>query len=159
MTVRPADHSSANGLLGVILLTSVKATLLADPDSGRDGIGVRLLGVAVLGEALSGGIASKAVLGVSVLMVGVRSVVGVRLLVVVTELGVGGSGVAYVRVTVGVCERLLIVRVVVAEGVSVELRPDIISPLVMNGLGCSDISLAPGRMNDVSKLISGCSCT
>ena len=91
------------------------------------------------------------------------SSVTLRLLAVVTELGVGGSGVAYVRVWVGpatpfcVTVRLLIVPVEVDDGVAVELiaDADASNAFVMKGLDCFDrSSLIPRCMIDVSMLTS-----
>ena len=77
--------------------------------------------------------------------------VELKLLAVRTELGdsVDASGVL-------VAEMLLVLATVVEDGVAVELSPGSSIPFGRKGLGvCSVIiSLAPGRMKDVSKLTS-----
>lgn len=99
VTVRPNILSSSNRLLGVRLLGDVYGTLLATSEPRMELLGVRLLSAGVLSELRAGGTASRAVLGVRVL---IRSDEAVKLPADDTELGVGGSGVRHVRVTVGV---------------------------------------------------------
>ncbi|EJC97599.1 uncharacterized protein FOMMEDRAFT_32466 [Fomitiporia mediterranea MF3/22] len=126
------------GVLGVKLLGDVYDTLLATSEPRMESLSVRLLGAGVLSGTCAGGTASRAVQGFRVV---IRPDEALKLLAVDTELGVGGS------VT------LLVVFALVEVGVAVELRAGTPKSLNRRGLGCSDnISLAPERIKDVSKL-------
>lgn len=112
-------------------------------------LGVRLLGVGVRRGPCTVGTSKKALLGVRSL-----TWVELRLLAVGTELGVGVDS-SQVHVGAGVSEMLLVVAAVIDDGDIVELSPDTPIPFGKKGGDCSDgTSLAPGRMKDVSKLMS-----